>query len=187
MGDNDGEEPQDGLPPERPQRDRPKGLLALLLGSPVIAAVVAGMLAWSPWSHASATPPSFVSVPSYSIAVPVTAPSASGSAASAPPSAPADLQASRYGYYSPSVYVNPTSGAGGTLVRISGTDFPPDAHVVILFSTWQMGDTTANAGGNFSNVAVTIPTSFSWSAPDQYYITAESGAFFGQTPFMLTG
>jgi hypothetical protein len=50
-----------------------------------------------------------------------------------------------------------------------------------------MGDTTTNASGNFSNVAVTIPTSFDWSAPYQYDITAESGAFAAQTPFMLTG
>ena len=72
-------------------------------------------------------------------------------------------------------------------MRVSGTGFPPNAHVVILFSTWQMGDTTANADGNFSNVAVTIPTSFAWSAPYQYDIVAESGAFAAQTPFMLTG
>lgn len=169
-----------GQPPERPQRGRSKGRLSLWLGSPVVAAFAAGTLAWAPWNHGSPSP---VSSPSVS----ATLPASSGSAASALPSPPPSLPASLPGYYNPSVYVNPTSGAGGTLVRVSGTGFPPNAHVVILFSTWQMGDTTANAGGNFSNVAVTIPTSFDWSAPYQYDIVAESGAFAAQTPFMLTG
>jgi hypothetical protein len=87
----------------------------------------------------------------------------------------------------PSIFVNPTSGAGGTPVRVSGDGFPANAHVVIYFHTEQIGDTTANGGGKFADVTVTIPTDFSQFAPQQFFIHAESGAFDAQTPFMLTG
>jgi hypothetical protein len=70
---------------------------------------------------------------------------------------------------------------------VSGVGFPANAHVVIYFSTEQIGDTTTNGGGKFSDVTVTIPTDFSQFAPQQFYINAESGAFDAETPFMLTG
>lgn len=87
----------------------------------------------------------------------------------------------------PSVFVNPTSGAGGTVVKVSAEGFPANAPVVIYFHTEQIGDTTTNGDGKFSNVAVTIPTSFSQFAPQQFFIQAVSGAMSAQTPFMLTG
>jgi hypothetical protein len=44
-----------------------------------------------------------------------------------------------------------------------------------------IGDTTANGGGKFSDVAVTIPDSFSEFAPQQFFIHAGSGTFSAQT------
>ncbi|SRR5260370_40087537 len=87
----------------------------------------------------------------------------------------------------PSVFVNPTSGAGGTVVKVSGEGFPANARVISNFHTEQIGDTTTNGDSKFSNVAVTIPTSFSQFAPLQFYILAVSGAMSAETPFMLTG
>jgi hypothetical protein len=144
----------------------------LLLASPVVAALISGLIVWSPWQHTapsphSSSPNTFSAVPSLSIG-----PSQVG--VSAFPGAQ-------------SVYVDPTSGAGGTLVRLSGDGFSANAHVVFRFSTYQMGDTTANGAGKFSNVSVTIPNSLDMFAPHQFYITAESSAFSATTPFMLTG
>jgi hypothetical protein len=90
-------------------------------------------------------------------------------------------------FYNPSIFVNPTSGAGGTVVRVSGEGYPPNAHVVIYFHTVQIGDTTTNGDGKFSDVAVNVPTSFSEFAPQQFFIIGDSGAFSAMTPFMLTG
>jgi hypothetical protein len=61
-------------------------------------------------------------------------------------------------------------------VKVSGEGFPANAPVVIHFHTQQIGDTTTNGDGKFSNVAVTIPTSFSQFAPQQFFIQAVSGA-----------
>jgi hypothetical protein len=157
VGDIHQWEPRTGRPPERSQRDRSKTWMGLMLGSPVLAALIAGLLAWSPWNGKTTPNPPPISVSAF------TQPG------------------------NPSVFVNPTSGAGGTLVRVSGDGFPANAHVVIYFHTEQIGDTTTNGNGKFSDVAVTIPTSFSQFAPQQFFIHAESGAFFAQTPFMLTG
>ena len=157
MGDSYQWEPRTGRPPERSRHDHSKTWLGLLLGSPVLAALIAGLFAWSPWNSKTAnTPP-----PSTSVSF--TQPG------------------------NPSVFVNPTSGAGGTAVRVSGDGFPVNAHVVIFFHTQQIGDTTTNGDGKFSNVTVTIPTSFSQFAPQQFFIHADSGAFSAQAPFMLTG
>jgi hypothetical protein len=145
-------------PPRQARGDHSKTWMSLLLGSPVLAALIAGLFAWSPWQH-DAPNPAPGPVPSVSF------------------TQPGD----------PSVFVNPTSGAGGTPVRVSGESFPAHAHVVIYFHTEQIGDTTTNSEGRFSDVTVTIPTSFSEFAPQQFYIHADSGAFDAMTPFMLTG
>jgi hypothetical protein len=175
MNDSHHREPQDKISPDykdAPEGDRPpepdnsKTWLGLILASPVVAALIAGLLAWSPWQHAASSPSP-----------------ASSSTRVIIPSLPIPSTAS----YDQSVFVNPTSGAGGTLVRLSGEGFPANARVVFLFSTYQMGDTTTNSDGKFSNVSVNIPTTYSMFAPQQFYIIAESGAFAAQTPFMLTG
>ena len=159
MGDSYQREPDTGRPPERSQRDHSKTWLGLLLGSPVLAALIAGLLAWSPWNSGTHNPP--------------------------PPVPTTSVVSTLPG--NPSIFVNPTSGAGGTPVRVSGDGFPANAHVVIFFHTEQIGDTTANGAGKFSDVAVTIPTDFSQFAPQQFFIHADSDAFDAQTPFMLTG
>jgi hypothetical protein len=135
--------------------------MGLLLGSPVLAALIAGLFAWSPWNSRAPNPPP--TTPPPSISTSFTFPG------------------------NPSVFVNPTSGAGGTSVRVSGDGFPANAHVVISFHTEQIGETTANGAGKFSDVTVTIPTDFSQFAPQQFFIHADADAFDAQTPFMLTG
>ncbi len=169
-------EPQGGPPPER---DNSKTWLGLLLASPVVAALIAGLFTWAPWQHSAPNShPSNSSTPSVMPSLTVVMPSLTINPSQVgAPAIPGDQ----------SVYVDPTSGAGGTLVRVSGDGFPANAQVVFLFSTYQMGDTTTNGDGKFSNVSVTIPTSFGVFAPQQFYIIAESGAFSAQTPFMLTG
>jgi hypothetical protein len=157
VGESYQREPRTGRSPERSRSDHSKTLIGLLLGSPVLAALIAGLFAWSPWNGGSPNPPP------------------ASSSVSFPPLG------------NPSVFVNPTSGAGGTAAHVSGDGFPANAHVVIYFHTEQIGDTTANGDGRFSNVTVTIPTSFSQFAPQQFFIHATSGAFDAQTPFMLTG
>lgn len=151
-----------------PGRDNAKTWLGLILASPVVAAIIAGLLAWSPWQHAGSGSPS----PTAGVTSLVATPSRFSQSAFT---------------FDQSVFANPTSGAGGTLVRLSGQGFPPNARIVFLFSTYQMGDATANGDGKFSDVTVTIPTTLSMFAPEQFYIIAESGAFSAQTPFMLTG
>jgi hypothetical protein len=159
VGDSYQWPPQTERPRQQPRHDRSKTWLGLLLGSPVLAALIAGLFAWSPWNGGTPAP----NTPSTSPGVSFTLPG------------------------NPSIFVNPTSGAGGTVVRVSGDGFPANAHVVIYFHTEEIGDTTANGDGKFSNVTVTIPTSFSEFAPQQFFIHADSGAFDAQTPFMLTG
>jgi hypothetical protein len=154
-----------GKPPTEPHQGHSSAFWVTLFSSPVLAALIAGIFAWSPWNHSAPQPAppvvhgSSFPQPGTSFALPS----------------------------EPSVFVNPTSGAGGIVIRVSGEGFPANAHIVIMFHTEQMGDTTSNADGKFSNVACTIPTSFSYAAPQQFYINAVAGPFAAETPFMLTG
>ena len=62
---------------------------------------------------------------------------------------------------------------------VIGPDEPrPDLRVVV-----------ANDDGRFSNVGVTIPSSFSFAAPQQFSVvaTGEQSAKSAQAPFQLTG
>jgi hypothetical protein len=88
-----------------------------------------------------------------------------------------------------SVFTNRDNGPGGTTVLLSGEGFAPGERVVLRFHTEQIGSPTANGEGSFSNVAVTIPSSFSKFAPQQFQITAtgESSIRSAQTPFTITG
>lgn len=88
-----------------------------------------------------------------------------------------------------SVFVNRDRGPGGTTVLVSGEGFAPGQRVVIRFHTEQIGSTTANAEGRFANVAVTIPTSFSKFAPQQFDIVADGEGIgsHAATPFTITG
>jgi TIR domain len=87
---------------------------------------------------------------------------------------------------SPSASVSPAGGAGGTMVHVSGSGFPANARVDIDFSGDQLGITTTNGDGKFSNVAVIIPTGAS-DAPDRYVIDVveEGGGADFMVPFTV--
>ena len=88
-----------------------------------------------------------------------------------------------------SLFSNRDSGPGGTAVRVSGEGFGPGERVVLRFHTEQIGSTTTNSAGKFSNVDVTIPTTLSEFAPQQFNLvaTGESSIRTATTPFTLTG
>lgn len=147
-----------------PEKDHRSSWLGVLLASPVVAGLIALLVAWSPWD------------------------SGKGSGPTTHPSATLPAQSSRPPQgFNASVYVNPTSGAGGTSVTLSGEDFPANTRVEFTFHTEVIGETRTNSAGKFSNVVVTIPTDFSAFAPQQFMIAATAGAFSAQTPFQLTG
>ena len=88
-----------------------------------------------------------------------------------------------------SLFINPTSGAGGTRVVASGEGFSPNEEIVFNFHVDQIGTTRANAQGKFSNVTLTIPSSLSMFAPQQFDVRANGRTSIkgAQAPFMLTG
>jgi hypothetical protein len=92
-------------------------------------------------------------------------------------------------FASAEVFLSRDSGPGGTEVNVSGEGFASGEDVVIRFHTEQIGRTTANGDGRFSNVGVTIPSSFSFAAPQQFSVvaTGEQSAKSAQAPFQLTG
>lgn len=97
---------------------------------------------------------------------------AHGSPSSGPPAGTSANPAAN-----PSASVDPASGAGGAVVRVSGSGFPANARVDIDFYGDQLGITTTNGHGEFSNVSVTIPTSASDNpGKDEIDVTEESGA-----------
>jgi hypothetical protein len=63
-------------------------------------------------------------------------------------------------------------------VLVSGEGFDPSERVVLRFHTEEIGSTTANSEGKFSNVTVTIPTTLSEFAPRKFNLvaTGEFGA-----------
>jgi hypothetical protein len=91
------------------------------------------------------------------------------------------------GSYDPSVYTNPTSGATGTRVTLSGEGYPPNARVVFRFHITQFGETRTNGDGKFSNVSAKIPSGYGQFAPQQFDVVASVSPFSATTPFMLTG
>jgi hypothetical protein len=88
-----------------------------------------------------------------------------------------------------SVFLSRDSGPGGTTVNVSGEGYSASEQVVIRFHTEQIGTTTANDQGSFSNVEVTIPTSFSQFAPQQFDVVAsgEQSLRTATAPFVITG
>lgn len=89
----------------------------------------------------------------------------------------------------PSVFLSRDSGPAGTLVRVSGEGFAKGERVVLRFHTEQIGSTTADGQGKFSNVAVTVPSSFARFAPQQFSVvaTGQSSIRSGGAPFTITG
>jgi hypothetical protein len=100
------------------------------------------------------------------------------------PEIPTDLNVG-----SASVFLSRDSGPGGTTVNVSGEGYSPGERVVIRFHTEQIGATTANDQGAFSNVAVVIPMSFSQFAPQQFDVVAsgEQSLQAATAPFTITG
>lgn len=90
---------------------------------------------------------------------------------------------------SASVFLNDESGPGGSVVKVSGEGFEPGERVTLRFHTEEVGRTRAGDAGSFSNVAVTIPTSFSMFAPQQFTLVATGGSSIrsASTAFTLTG
>ena len=74
-------------------------------------------------------------------------------------------------------------------MNVSGEGFAASERVVISFHTEEIGSTTANGQGSFSNVSVTIPESFSKFAPNQFFVIAagQSSLRSARTPFTISG
>lgn len=91
--------------------------------------------------------------------------------------------------HSAEIFLSRDSGPGGSQVLVSGRGFGASDRVVIRFSTFQMGATTADAQGAFASVAVTIPGSFSVFAPQQFNIvaTGQDSVRSASAPFTITG
>ena len=156
--------------PARPPERKKVSWLPILLGSPVIAALIALVVAWAPWSHTGSTGPTTGS----------TGPT-TGTVGS-PLGVPG-------GFEPASLFVNRDSGPGGTEVRLSGEKFAPGERIVISFETEELTKITTDSQGKFANVTVTIPTSYSRWAPQQFQLIAHglSSAKTAMTPFTITG
>jgi hypothetical protein len=131
-----------------------------VLGSPVLAGLISLVVVWAPWRQAN-TP----------------AQDPVGPGVQATTAAPGHAGAPKQGSTGPgnqtlagpdvpvnrtqSVFVNPTSGAGGIRVTLSGEGFPANAHVVFNFHTEQFAEATTNGAGKFSGVSASIPRSLS--------------------------
>ncbi len=87
----------------------------------------------------------------------------------------------------PSLFLSRDSGPAGASVKVSGEGFDPQQRVTITFQTYQIGTTTTNSQGKFSNVAVEIPKIFSRFAPQQFYVVAQGGARSAMAPFTVSG
>lgn len=90
---------------------------------------------------------------------------------------------------SAAIYLNDESGPGGSVVKLSGEGFAPGETVTLRFHTEEVGRTRAGGGGSFSNVALTIPTSFAMFAPQQFDIvaTGTDSVRSASAAFTLTG
>jgi hypothetical protein len=88
-----------------------------------------------------------------------------------------------------SIFLNRDSGPGGTTVKVSGEGFGPGERVTFRFHVEQVGTTKANAEGKFSNVSLTIPSTLSRFAPQQFNLSATGNASLKNAlaPFQLTG
>jgi hypothetical protein len=87
------------------------------------------------------------------------------------------------------VYLSKTSGPSGSTVNVSGEGFASGEQVVITFHTEEMGRTQASDTGRFTNVTVTLPTSFSVFAPAQFDVIATGSTSIksARASFMLSG
>jgi hypothetical protein len=88
-----------------------------------------------------------------------------------------------------SIFLSRLAGPAGTVVNVSGVGFQAGETVTIRFHTDQVAETTADAGGKFTNVSITIPDSFSRYAPQQFDIIAngKSSVRSARAAFQLTG
>lgn len=85
------------------------------------------------------------------------------------------------------VFLSKLSGPSGTEVNVSGSGFQPNETVTIRFHTDEVGSTTVDSTGSFSNIAVTIPD-MPGSGPFQFSIvvTGNSSVRHAQAAFTLT-
>src|SRR6266508_5286064 len=90
---------------------------------------------------------------------------------------------------SAAVFLSKESGPGGATVNVSGQGFAAGETIDIRFHTESVATTTADPGGRFANVQITIPTSFSQFAPQQFMViaTGRSSIRSAQAPFTTSG
>ena len=87
----------------------------------------------------------------------------------------------------PSLSLSKGSGPSGTRITVKGSGFPSHESVELRFHTEEMLPERTDSSGQFS-ASVTIPGTFDFAAPFQFYIqalTSPSGCS-GTTPFRLT-
>jgi hypothetical protein len=70
------------------------------------------------------------------------------------------------------LFLSKESGPGGATVNVSGEGFAAGEKIDISFHTESVATTTADGGGKFANVQITIPESFAQFAPQQFFVIA---------------
>jgi hypothetical protein len=88
-----------------------------------------------------------------------------------------------------SIFLSRLSGPAGTVVNVSGVGFQAGETITIRFHTEQVAETTADAGGKFTNVPIQIPDTFSQFAPQQFDVIAngKSSIRSARAAFRITG
>lgn len=99
-----------------------------------------------------------------------------------PPAAPARVPSDE-----PALELRPTTGPLGSWITVSGQGFQPRERVVISLSTYEMGDTRADARGRFSNKRVQLPSvsEFPVAGQEQIRAVGDSSIQFVSRPFDL--
>jgi hypothetical protein len=87
------------------------------------------------------------------------------------------------------IFLSKESAPGGATVKVSGRGFDPGETVVIRVHTEQVATTNADGGGQFDNVAITVPTSLSVFAPHQFSVvaTGQSSVHSASAPLTVSG
>lgn len=88
-----------------------------------------------------------------------------------------------------SIYLSSTGGPSGSQVNVSGTGFGANETVTIRFHTTEVGRTTANSEGAFTNVRVTVPAFYGRFAGNQFEFVAsgESSIKSATAPYVVSG
>jgi chitobiase/beta-hexosaminidase-like protein/Big-like domain-containing protein len=86
----------------------------------------------------------------------------------------------------PAISLNPTSGPVGTVVTVTGSNYPPSSNVAVTYDGTAVTTTpptvTTNPSGAFS-ATFAVPS----SSPGTHTVSATSGSSSGSAPFTVTG